>query len=123
MTDPGLLYYASLTLTDELTIQKRKVYSFMEMAGNIGGLLDIVILFISSLNGCFFEAYMRYSLARNLFIYKLPDQSYPRDRKEYRHAYKWSKRIRLSLCELIAHTFPIFKKYLSKRSRQKLKFI
>ena len=105
------------------------MYAILEYLGDIGGLYDILIILVGVANGFLFEAYLRASIVKNLFIYKLPKsltsdlQSRKGKKKSYRKIFIEHKELRLTMFEKAIQIFFCFNCCLSGKSKRRIKAI
>jgi len=73
MFDTGHVFALFLSLKGEQKLYKRKVYSLLDMMGDIGGLHDALFLLASFLIGSYNASMLELALVRKLFKFqKIP---------------------------------------------------
>ena len=60
-------FSVGLSLSHNIIVQKRSVYSFLMMFGDVGGLHDFISLILSAVFGLFSEKFSLVSLSEQLF--------------------------------------------------------
>ena len=93
----------------------------MTYLGDIGGLLDIVLIGVSALNGAVLSAYLRIGITQILFTHELPKVKDPSDIKKFKKDLKKKQPIKLSFNEKLSAIVPLLSCLIETKGKRKIK--